>query len=405
MKAIKRCFVFCMALGLVFVLSLVALGVSTYRDAISGTSFTVPDGWTEQPLSQDREFIQVKFTPDDGGLATILFGSADIWGQLTEAEKNGLSRDEYNISLFTKDDMAYTLDVNVSDIKSVALGSANFYRVDLTSEDTSSGITINYTQSIYTTIQNGYFIQFQYVFSGNDSNRGVFEETVKNASIPNSVTSPSTPASPQVTNHSQTVNATEKHSDTSFQFDLGGILLSLLITVLIYSVPIMIYRYGILKKPVERKKAKIITIAYAFVAFLVMAVILSARGMGAPGSAIVLWSYINYSMLTKGNNKDLSSPFPIIDDSGTGSTIITEETFEDEPAIPTPSKTNLGAVKEGFDDYDSSISSPQKASEKTVQVHLYNEESAKFCHKCGAELIEGSLFCNKCGTKVWTGEK
>ena len=153
MNNFRRCFIICLVLGLAFLLTLVALGASAYQDTISGTSFNVPDGWTEQPLSQDREFIQVKFTPDDGGLATILFGSADIWGQLTEAEKNGLSRNEYNISLFTKDDMAFTLDVNASDIKSVELGSTNYYRVDLTSEDTSSGITINYTQSIYTTIQ------------------------------------------------------------------------------------------------------------------------------------------------------------------------------------------------------------------------------------------------------------
>ena len=401
MNNFRRCFIICLVLGLVFLLTLVALGASAYQDTISGTSFNVPDGWTEQPLSQDREFIQVKFTPDDGGLATILFGSADIWGQLTEAEKNGLSRNEYNISLFTKDDMAFTLDVNASDIKSVELGSTNYYRVDLTSEDTSSGITINYTQSIYTTIQNGYFIQFQYVFSGNDSNRGVFEETVKNASIPNSVASPSATASPQVTNQSQTVNTTEKHNDTRFQFDLGGILLSLLITVLIYSVPIMVYRYGILKKPVERKKAKIITIAYAFVAFLVMAVILSARGMGAPGGAIVLWSYINYSMLTKGNNKDMSPAF----DSGTDSTIIAEDTFEDESASPVSSKVNLGAVKQNYDNNDSSTTTPQETSKETVQVHSHNWERAKFCHKCGSELIQGSLFCNKCGTKVWTGEK
>ncbi len=405
MNNIRRCFIFFLVLGLILMCSLAAHGASTYRDTISGTSFTVPDGWTEQPLSQDREFIQVKFTPDDEGLATILFGSADIWGQLTEAEKNGLSREEYNISLFTKDDMAYTLDINVSDIKNVELGSINFYKVDLISEDTSSGITINYTQSIYTTIQNGYFIQFQYVFSGNDSNRGVFEETVKNANIPNSVTSPSAIASPQVTNQSQTVNATEKHSDTSFQFDFGGILISLLITVLIYSVPIMVYRYGILKKPVERKKAKIITIVYAFIAFLVMAVILSARGMGAPGGAIVLWSYINYSMLTKGNNKDMSPTFPNIDDSGTDSTVSAEDTFEKESAIPVSSKVNLGAAKQNYDDDDSSRITPQETSNEATQDHSHNRESAKYCHKCGSELIQGFSFCNKCGTKVWTGEK
>ena len=29
-----------------------------------------------------------------------------------------------------------------------------------------------------------------------------------------------------------------------------------------------------------------------------------------------------------------------------------------------------------------------------------SKPKARFCHKCGAELMDGSLYCSQCGTKV-----
>lgn len=82
-----------------------------------------------------------------------------------------------------------------------------------------------------------------------------------------------------------------------------GIILSLLLTVAVYSLPIAIYRYGIRKRPMEKQKAKRVTIIYGIAAFIVMMLIISALG-GTPSAsgAIFLWSGVNYAMLTKGRN-------------------------------------------------------------------------------------------------------
>lgn len=403
MKTYYRVFSICVVFGILLLLPFSALAVSSYTDSISGTSFTIPDGWTEAPLSQDRDFIQVKYMPDDGSFETILFGSADAWGQLPEYEKVGIKREEYNISLFSTQDIAELFDVKALDVKTVQLGSVNYYRIDVTSEQSASGITVNVTQNIYTTIQNGYVIQFQYAYTSDETNRSDFEEAVRSATIPHSVSSSyKTPTAPPV-NQDQSLTTdditTTGNGSFGYQVDIGNLILSIIITVLVYSVPIMVYRYGIRKKPVEPRTAKIITIIYAFIAVFVMAAILDARGMGAPGGAIVLWSYINYSMLTKGGNKYDYSVIQTSADSldSTDSEAI-EKDAKEEHSSPIASdnetentmisETNLQSVETDID----------ANSSKKIESVLY-------CHKCGAKLVEGSLFCNKCGTKVWAGDE
>jgi uncharacterized protein (DUF1697 family) len=82
-----------------------------------------------------------------------------------------------------------------------------------------------------------------------------------------------------------------------------GVILSLIITVAVYSLPIIIYRYGIRKRPMEKSAAKKLTIIYGIVAFIVMTLIVVAMGGNASvGGAIFLWSAINYAMLTKGQD-------------------------------------------------------------------------------------------------------
>ena len=94
--------------------------------------------------------------------------------------------------------------------------------------------------------------------------------------------------------------ATEAEPERSFRMPTAlDILISFILTVAFYSLPIIIYRYVIRKAPVENKKAKKITIIYAIAAYvLVLALNIYMDTGNAPGSAIILWSYLNYRMLT-----------------------------------------------------------------------------------------------------------
>ena len=91
-------------------------------------------------------------------------------------------------------------------------------------------------------------------------------------------------------------------SDTYF-LDL---LISLVVTVAIYSLPIIIVRYAILRRPIARTTAMWVTIIYAIFAFFAMSFLISylsdGKEINKSGTVIILWSYINFKMLTGGKN-------------------------------------------------------------------------------------------------------
>lgn len=79
---------------------------------------------------------------------------------------------------------------------------------------------------------------------------------------------------------------------------------SLVVTVLIYSVPVAIYRYAIRKKPLPPKNAIWFTIIYAIIAFIIMSIVKDAiDGEPAKGGGLALWSWVNYMMLSRGKDK------------------------------------------------------------------------------------------------------
>lgn len=103
------------------------------------------------------------------------------------------------------------------------------------------------------------------------------------------------------------------------EFNILDLIVSLIITIAVYSLPIIIYRYAILKHAVEKNRAKMITIIYAIVGFFAMnAITLSTSGKTITGGALLFWSYANYKMLTtsKDKKKTAVDPLQASDNSG-----------------------------------------------------------------------------------------
>ena len=88
-------------------------------------------------------------------------------------------------------------------------------------------------------------------------------------------------------------------------FSLGSFIISLAVTFIISSLPIMIYRYGIKKEPVEKKKALTITIVYGAILLVVeLAAIRAVTGSGGNvGTSVLVWSFFNYSILMAKSKK------------------------------------------------------------------------------------------------------
>lgn len=162
---------------------------------------------------------------------------------------------------------------------------------------------------------------------------------------------------------------------------IGSIFLSLLITIIIYSVPIIIYRYAIAKHPIEEARAKKLAIIYGIIAFIIMSILIFATsGSGVAGGAILLWSWVNYKILTSGRDS-------LTIDLATGAS---EATVENKPiVVPTPTTGPAEAVKIKPDELSETKGSAKPTSRKIM-----------YCRHCGTKLIEGSKFCNHCGTKI-----
>lgn len=105
-----------------------------YTDPDNGTTFQIPMGWKESAMSNTKEFLQVKYVSDNSG-AAILYGSADAWLAMSEAERavckaRGQTADNYEQEL-TMEDVMDIYGIAAEDIQTVTYGGQNYYRTNV----------------------------------------------------------------------------------------------------------------------------------------------------------------------------------------------------------------------------------------------------------------------------------
>lgn len=157
-----------------------------YTDENSGVVFTVPDNWEQGDFTEDREFINAKFvsTKDQG--CTILYGSTDIWEQMSVAERAGYTRKDIDNTFLTKSDIADMYDVDEQDVTTVNYDGLEYYKYEkVFVSDVYSDISVWMTQLIF--VDNGWIYVFQ--FSGTETHKlySDFENLVASAEYPNAL--------------------------------------------------------------------------------------------------------------------------------------------------------------------------------------------------------------------------
>lgn len=339
-----------------------------YTDTESGLSFTVPENWTQAPMNEPRQFLDAKFVPNsgDGNRVCILFSCEDIYGneelqnELTPIEKKFLSRsDVTNMAAMSKKDVAEIVGVKESDVTVVSHGGKDYFSAPTAIRTTIGEAEISLPMTCRLCLENGYLYMFQFGGSTDSPYFADFEALINSVEYP-VISSDDADGSGE----------TFLLDDTAFP----GLLLTignLIGTVSIYTLPIVIYRYGIVKKPLNKKKAKRIVIIYGICAFLVMSVLIVAiNGSGAAGGAIILWSWVNYKILTGGKNGSDNTEKPLSTEPG-----------PDAEAIMPGTSEVIGTTAIELADTD--------PVPETV-----------FCRWCGTQLPAESEFCHKCGKKV-----
>lgn len=254
-----------------------------YTDPKTQVTFSVPANWKQEEMSQERQYLDAKFVCVEGG-SVLIYGSVDLWEKLPAQDKIGKTRAQINNSLFTETEIAEMIGVLPDKVETVTYGRATYFQT-----------IIPTTQPLISTTQlacihNGWLYTFQY------STTSSRYEEIK--TVLESVQYPGGPPSATVGGRA----ASRANGPLPF---IGMLMVSLLITVSVYTVPVLIYRFGIRKAPLPPAKAKKFTVIYGILAFLAMSVLLFLlNGEAAASSAILLWSMVNYKILTSGRGAD-----------------------------------------------------------------------------------------------------
>ncbi len=133
-----------------------------YIDVDTNTKFTVPANWHEKDLSKDREYIDVKFASGKEEGLSIMYGSTDLWSQMSESEKFGASRSDFDSSLFTVDDMKEYFGVDANNISKVTYNGIDYFIAEQKSKQEMYGMEFIVDMTRVVRFHNGWLYEFQF---------------------------------------------------------------------------------------------------------------------------------------------------------------------------------------------------------------------------------------------------
>jgi len=378
-----------------------AYGEILYKNDDVGIEFIIPDGWRKETLLQERQIIQSKYVNDNGDI--ILFGFNDIYNSLPEEDKKSIKRSDINSDNFTENDIKeifIATNTKISAIEREIINKLKYFKIKGIVVETQQE-TSDFNFVTYLCIYDGIYYIFQ--FSGNEKSQSYNEFKSMLNSIKYDID-----FTANANNLALGLPFNTSDSFTSIYF-----LLSLFYTIIVYSVPIAIYRYVILKHPLTKKKALAVTIIWYIISVIII-VITSADHKS--GAAATFWSMINYYMLTKGKdnrkifikNEEQTS----LNDELTDYESVTVENIYTISDVTNENPYNEAGT-EILDDREQIITEKTNYStDSNREIEIQNEkiddnliektieDEIMFCRKCGAPITNDSIFCFRCGTKI-----
>ncbi len=192
-------------------------------------------------------------------------------------------------------------------------------------------------------------------------------------------------------------------------------MISLAITFAVYSAPIFIYRFAIRGEPVPKKSAIKITIIYAIVGIFIMTLIKqSTSGTAVTGGGVILWSFINFLVLSNTNDdNDETEDAGSSEQTTNNEELVNQEGISAPQIIEEPVPLNEGQRHPVLKAQMDNQNTPGNQEVPLTKIDYYpmafvtdpTDNSIHYvpvrrCHTCGVKLNEGAEFCHKCGTKV-----
>ena len=365
-----------------------------YSDTDAECEFTVPANWSKGDFIKDRDILEAKFTSNKDAGCSILYGGIDYWIQLPENEKRGYSRSDVNNSWFTENEFAEMMEVSISNVSKVTYAGKEYFKIESDQTTSSYGIDIVIKMTNLYRIENGYLYMFSYCGDSSNSSYKDFESLMKSVKYLGE-------SSLELGNSgigSKSSNTGSQNISTDFDKLIGELISGLIVTVIVYSVPIIILRYVILRHPVSRKSAIIITVIYGIISLIIMFLIFWALNDTPSGKPIIFWSIVNYNILHRGYKK--------YNDTRTAKqeyTTSAGDHFDNMVTTNTQIKQTIREPIQGNDTITGNNSEqlyqpiPTPIVTKTITDN--NSSEFVFCYNCGTKYSVYNNFCTECGAK------
>lgn len=243
--------------------------------------------WIPKNLSTERKYIDYKWENSDCG--TLMYGSFDIYNELSSNERAKLTRSQYNDStltdsdLFTYEDLLKNNDFHITDKEYI-----NFKMKILKFVGTAkyNNYFINYVS--YITINNGYEVQWQYYGE---------QDTICLNRLNNIIS---------------TMESTNTAVSTSYSFDAMKILLGIVLTAICYlTYPFV--QIILLKKKYDSQSLKTMALWNSMIIGIIFLIYTCSKNQNISWSAgpaifyywmnMSIWPDRKKSRITKLNNK------------------------------------------------------------------------------------------------------
>jgi len=367
--------------------SFVSTSAFTYTDDAVDTSFTVPANWYSEAVSGTDPYVTAVFVSNEDEDAVIVYGSEDQWSDYSSLK--GIARADINNDYFTEkeieDKFEFTTDISVKYVDGVKYFTFKSY----------SGNMVSTSLIMY---HNAVFYWFEFYGDENHPYYGDFISLIKSVKYPEvsvPATSQSKPASSQNTSAgsqssvaslqsvpassqskpASTVGGNEGAASAIRAFNTKNKGLYIALAVVLFALPILIYRYAVRKRPVEPKRAMEIVLIYGAVSLAALAAIAAfLEGSWVAVGIVLIWHIASYFILTSGRKQAVYNDYIV--------TVPAETHYQPTPTLQWQQPTVHNEI-------------PKPAQEPSV-----NSKQPLFCEMCGSKLKEGSKFCSQCGATV-----
>ena len=156
-----------------------------YTDPMTGISYKIPDGWTEEEFNIPKDILKVKFVAPNG-LTFIASGYQDMMDILKQLKPDVKNRSDCNMDIFTEEDFEslFGIDMEGFVVSKEIIGDLTFikmqmeYSISILGEDLETCITQ------YLTVYNGYTFALQSDAIPGTENYEDYLDTVRSVKLP-----------------------------------------------------------------------------------------------------------------------------------------------------------------------------------------------------------------------------